>query len=1482
MSFVYNGGYVGYPTQPGLHVFNSAIQAAKGVGITLEFWRALEQASELRQCCFASVEDVDNAIRAMVPKFPELTASGLGCNATDVTTCNVAGYLVPYCPENDFSICPQGSPASSGCCQGGWYYSSACVANKSACLPVILGEVEWNFKEWVTTAEQHNLPLAFTSVSGNIAGWFGEIEVVNQLYAQNKSALFYWWTPDNTFADLETTSVIFRDSMLSISQNQVTLKITLSRLNSLNPDWNSTSWLHLERFFNALSLTAGDMEVLMGSFSGTDDSAFQESCNWVKNNTAKWQSWLLDGTYCDLGQYYSQEEKMCVMCRAGTISTQERSTSCEECSMGRFQQNEGRTECLSCLAGSYMNTTGAAVCSACAAGTYSNTGGAVNCTSCSPGYTTTVVGSSSSNDCILPPVVTATATTSTSTMTEIPYIVIVAFALTALVALLLVLVLVRHKARKGWKEPLARVRHLELLTSYVGSESQHGCPCWFDADRVVKGELDPGVLSAGRIPVLCVLTASEVQTAADDRAGSCFSDLLGQLQVYLPAMVRPVEALCKREALDPLQVSFCFVIQGNLIRGSASSQGNLIRGSASSQLRSGVLVDEKRVFPPSYGSDLELIVAAVNVAQHLVLSQVCPSDSVSSSKKTNAAEPAPVTLGAGTKLPGATESEVVPLVENTLHMSHSFSLIMDASSALDHRWEELRAALNPENCPGSAFAVLCALALKQASDIYTIEKHGEARPFRNGGYEERDWERLKPEIIHFWRKLHETVCHKNHAREAILQLWTLALSHGNKSFVECADEPLSAKSGVFNNRHRRLFNPSSDFGWPTSQVIATSDLMHRSYFAVCVPMQGRATGLDGELDRKLAGLAEDCSRSLHKEFRDYNPGSEVNPRLLHQLRIMQVTASRIAVMSFSHLSLRDHAGALLLPNEHPRGLQLRNTLEFTETFLDSWVDESHKCTFSCGPEELASILVAKTLQFFASYYKAVERTAAAQKSLNEIILEHIDSGHEELLSSIAHKFAASDEALEMMRQIQRKAEAMDTPVRKTLSGKLTNPSNALAHLEAALPAFKRLHSYCQGLATRLARQGAVGLSAEGLACFAQCGHRGDRPCFWDIIMASAYSPEFLRSTASFSAARLRTSARCRIACHDGVMLNKVLLHVADCPTLDVLSVKVRFTDDRHSYMQEVVLEVVFKDDPDTFICTISLMLTTLHALWASRELGMRDSFIRLRVSQKILKTVGLAHEIHPAFWCISLGQLKDFCALAEKQLGESYPEAAMWKIVKAVIIPQTVDVRKSYSCKINASKLKSIDIFVSHCWAENFNLFVSLIQEALSLRVRADDVNLWMCSFALNQHDVNVGDDLADAPFARALRKAKEMLVVRNDTADLYTRAWCVYEVFLAKQLGKKIDATGPDLWSSNKVDIMSCTASVKADEIKIKTAIQKAGLVEEVNKIVSDIQATGRRGQAPVAEEESHESLSITEVQEIQVSAGYHVEDSLPEPSEV
>merc|ERR1719199_1158051 len=90
----------------------------------------------------------------------------------------------------------------------------------------------------------------------------------------------------------------------------------------------------------------------------------------------------------------------------------------------------------------------------------------------------------------------------------------------------------------------------------------------------------------------------------------------------------------------------------------------------------------------------------------------------------------------------------------------------------------------------------------------------------------------------------------------------------------------------------------------------------------------------------------------------------------------------------------------------------------------------------------------------------------------------------------------------------------------------------------------------------------------------------------------------------------------------------------------------------------------------------------------------------------------------------------------------------------------------------------AVHFFVSHCWSESFFEFCGKVRESWPPAAR----HLWCCVFANPQAwpsaalKALLGADPFLSPFARALARAQEVLVVPTAACSIYERGWCVPE----------------------------------------------------------------------------------------------------------
>jgi len=219
--------------------------------------------------------------------------------------------------------------------------------------------------------------------------------------------------------------------------------------------------------------------------------------------------------------------------------------------------------------------------------------------------------------------------------------------------------------------------------------------------------------------------------------------------------------------------------------------------------------------------------------------------------------------------------------------------------------------------------------------------------------------------------------------------------------------------------------------------------------------------------------------------------------------------------------------------------------------------------------------------------------------------------------------------------------------------------------------------------------------------------------------------------------------------------------------------------------------------------------------------------------------------------------IEENCADKDKQRYPSllHPvDPNLYAVTEFFIKPFTNNLHASYAEKMNPDGLE-VDFFVSHHWGEDFAEFVqSIIQHAYVVARResqgskvaesAEKIAYWVCAFANDQWNVQLGDTVEQSPFYQALssKNCKGTVMNLNQMVTALNRIWCCYEVLLTHKLEKSFTVNtrlGPltqdaiehseemDLWVThmNKAlgtfDISRARSSSEEDKIKILSEVQ-------------------------------------------------------------
>lgn len=174
-------------------------------------------------------------------------------------------------------------------------------------------------------------------------------------------------------------------------------------------------------------------------------------------------------------------------------------------------------------------------------------------------------------------------------------------------------------------------------------------------------------------------------------------------------------------------------------------------------------------------------------------------------------------------------------------------------------------------------------------------------------------------------------------------------------------------------------------------------------------------------------------------------------------------------------------------------------------------------------------------------------------------------------------------------------------------------------------------------------------------------------------------------------------------------------------------------------------------------------------------------------------------EIDPECWCVTRRDLRELrrrvrLAVLERRIvptemdnfdpAENEVGPNFYTVVEQYLKLETAETRASWALERHPGGL-ACDLFVTHAWAEGVYEFIDKVLGSWPWSAR----HAWICTLSMPQHlDISgLISSPSKSPFAKALERATDILVVPNRRSSIYTRLWCVYEAFLAQQQGKTL-----------------------------------------------------------------------------------------------
>mmetsp|Transcript_89956 Transcript_89956/g.160104 ORF Transcript_89956/g.160104 Transcript_89956/m.160104 type:complete len:469 (+) Transcript_89956:125-1531(+) len=142
--------------------------------------------------------------------------------------------------------------------------------------------------------------------------------------------------------------------------------------------------------------------------------------------------------------------------------------------------------------------------------------------------------------------------------------------------------------------------------------------------------------------------------------------------------------------------------------------------------------------------------------------------------------------------------------------------------------------------------------------------------------------------------------------------------------------------------------------------------------------------------------------------------------------------------------------------------------------------------------------------------------------------------------------------------------------------------------------------------------------------------------------------------------------------------------------------------------------------------------------------------------------------------------------------GQAIPaeEINLYDTTQYIILPATAPFKCSYVELVAKSPQRRPIFFVSHWWGEAVSLFYRCLEQHGEDRMLAQDAPYWVCAYANNQHSLGaaVTNNPTESSFYKALCLVEGVISVVDAEGMVFTRVWCVFEVFHALMGNLKSD----------------------------------------------------------------------------------------------
>lgn len=193
--------------------------------------------------------------------------------------------------------------------------------------------------------------------------------------------------------------------------------------------------------------------------------------------------------------------------------------------------------------------------------------------------------------------------------------------------------------------------------------------------------------------------------------------------------------------------------------------------------------------------------------------------------------------------------------------------------------------------------------------------------------------------------------------------------------------------------------------------------------------------------------------------------------------------------------------------------------------------------------------------------------------------------------------------------------------------------------------------------------------------------------------------------------------------------------------------------------------------------------------------------------------------------------------------------------------PRTAGTGLGYALLQNSHSPLEVRVMTSHCWEENVLEFFWALETLVG-----EEEPMFICFLSIYQNEdssgpsipAQLGSDALEGPFVVVLKNIRmknqgRMVVIPNEAVNLYTRLWCVLELYCAWNLGVpiKVRTTGGILDPSTSSREARCGRPglpVNDDERSIRKGIERGAGYYFVDEAIRSLHHTFVLSQARAA----------------------------------